>query len=336
LQKRIKSSSSASSSCADQLKALAAAAMAEEPRVDVAGLNPPPAQGPVDGGDADDWSRELDDAPAPSPAATAEENLAPPPPPSDDVSELRSDLQALHLEPNASTRDSEMDVQKEEEELVETGKRHLNVVFIGHVGKDAQIGLDWGLVGLGWVDGLDAGKSTIGGQILLLSGQVDERTIQKYEKEAKDKSRESWYMAYIMDTNEEERVKHWVPFIGVEQRGGNTTRRCNYRGARPMKAPGGVHHREAHLVVYTTSGLPPGEAPYRLGWWCAPPARTGPAPSTRARAACARALSTCAVRGACSPCARPGFFFPPVVYTTGQWGPLGFSLLWWPVAYTTG
>nr|GLL47542.1 WD repeat-containing protein 44-like [Ipomoea trifida] len=39
---------------------------------------------------------------------------------------------------------------------------------------------------------IDAGKSTIGGQILFLSGQVDERTIQKYEKEAKDKSRESW------------------------------------------------------------------------------------------------------------------------------------------------
>ena len=82
----------------------------------------------------------------------------------------------------------------------------------------------------------DAGKSTTGGQILLLSGQVDDRTMQKYEKEAKEKSRESWcafyliclginfflllemlqcncisvvprYMAYIMDTNEEERVK---------------------------------------------------------------------------------------------------------------------------------
>ena len=38
----------------------------------------------------------------------------------------------------------------------------------------------------------DAGKSTTGGQILFLSGQVDDRTIQKYEKEAKDKSRESW------------------------------------------------------------------------------------------------------------------------------------------------
>ncbi|KAK2444980.1 eukaryotic peptide chain release factor GTP-binding subunit ERF3A [Trifolium repens] len=37
-----------------------------------------------------------------------------------------------------------------------------------------------------------AGKSTTGGQILFLSGQVDDRTIQKYEKEANDKSRESW------------------------------------------------------------------------------------------------------------------------------------------------
>ena len=43
----------------------------------------------------------------------------------------------------------------------------------------------------------DAGKSTTGGQILFLSGQVDDRTIQKYEKEAKDKSRESWYALVV-------------------------------------------------------------------------------------------------------------------------------------------
>ncbi|KAI8464657.1 MAG: elongation factor-like protein [Monoraphidium minutum] len=66
---------------------------------------------------------------------------------------------------------------------------HLNVVFIGHV---------------------DAGKSTLGGQILF----VDKRTIEKYEREAKDKNRESWYMAYIMDTNEEERVKGITVEVG--------------------------------------------------------------------------------------------------------------------------
>ncbi|KAJ7568170.1 hypothetical protein O6H91_01G021200 [Diphasiastrum complanatum] len=78
------------------------------------------------------------------------------------------------------------------EENLDT-RQHLNVVFIGHV---------------------DAGKSTIGGQILYLSNMVDDRTIQKYEREAKDKNRESWYMAYIMDTNEEERAKGITVEVG--------------------------------------------------------------------------------------------------------------------------
>ncbi|KAJ6763609.1 hypothetical protein OIU79_024202 [Salix purpurea] len=75
----------------------------------------------------------------------------------------------------SKVKDKEVPVPEEVEASVEmeedNKKRHLNVVFIGHV---------------------DAGKSTTGGQILFLSGQVDDRTIQKYEKEAKDKSRESW------------------------------------------------------------------------------------------------------------------------------------------------
>jgi hypothetical protein len=33
---------------------------------------------------------------------------------------------------------------------------------------------------------------------LFLSGQVDDRTIQKYEKEAKDKSRESWLVIFML------------------------------------------------------------------------------------------------------------------------------------------
>merc|ERR1712003_49068 len=73
---------------------------------------------------------------------------------------------------------------------------HLNVVFIGHV---------------------DAGKSTTCGQILYLSGCVDERTIEKYQKEAKDKNRESWFLAYIMDTNEEEKAKGKTVEVGRAQ-----------------------------------------------------------------------------------------------------------------------
>ena len=48
---------------------------------------------------------------------------------------------------------------------------HVNVVFIGHV---------------------DAGKSTIGGQLMYLTGMVDKRTLEKYEREAKEKNRETW------------------------------------------------------------------------------------------------------------------------------------------------
>ncbi|GJV15871.1 eukaryotic peptide chain release factor GTP-binding subunit ERF3A isoform X1 [Tanacetum coccineum] len=70
----------------------------------------------------------------------------------------------------------------------------------------------------------DSGKSTIGGQILYLSGQVDKRTIEKFEKEAKDKHRESWYMAYIMDINEDERVKGITVEVGRAHFETETTR----------------------------------------------------------------------------------------------------------------
>ncbi|CDY26187.1 hypothetical protein HID58_021809 [Brassica napus] len=104
-------------------------------------------------------------------------------------------LHPVHNPAKAKEKAAQEKAAKEEaeEEAEANKKRHLNVVFIGHV---------------------DAGKSTIGGQILFLSGQVDDRQIQKYEKEAKEKSRESWYMAYIMDTNEEERAKGKTVEVG--------------------------------------------------------------------------------------------------------------------------
>ncbi|XP_024515754.1 eukaryotic peptide chain release factor GTP-binding subunit ERF3A isoform X3 [Selaginella moellendorffii] len=111
--------------------------------------------------------------------------------------EIVEKFEATKISPDVETRD-EMDAEpapsKEDfpEDVTDT-RSHLNVVFIGHV---------------------DAGKSTIGGQILFVSGMVDERTIQKYEREAKEKNRESWYMAYIMDTNEEERAKGKTVEVG--------------------------------------------------------------------------------------------------------------------------
>lgn len=65
-------------------------------------------------------------------------------------------------------------------------KDNFNVVFIGHV---------------------DAGKSTLGGQLLYLTGMVDKRTLEKFERESKELNRESWYLSWALDTNEEERNK---------------------------------------------------------------------------------------------------------------------------------
>ncbi|XP_076339466.1 eukaryotic peptide chain release factor GTP-binding subunit ERF3A-like isoform X2 [Tachypleus tridentatus] len=72
-------------------------------------------------------------------------------------------------------------------------KEHVNIVFIGHV---------------------DAGKSTIGGQLLYLTGMVDKRTLEKYEREAKEKNRESWYLSWALDTNQEERDKGKTVEVG--------------------------------------------------------------------------------------------------------------------------
>ncbi|XP_042454672.1 eukaryotic peptide chain release factor GTP-binding subunit ERF3A-like [Zingiber officinale] len=149
----------------------------------------------VEDGATDDWSKEDDDPMAedhPQPSAAVTDLVDPHP--EDTKADIQSGLQSLQLETGVKDKKAITDENAEElDDKEENKKRHLNVVFIGHV---------------------DAGKSTAGGQILLLSGQVDDRTIQKYEKEAKDKSRESWYMAYIMDTNEEERVKGITVEVG--------------------------------------------------------------------------------------------------------------------------
>ncbi|CAE6518238.1 unnamed protein product [Rhizoctonia solani] len=72
-------------------------------------------------------------------------------------------------------------------------KQHLNVVFIGHV---------------------DAGKSTMGGQLLYLCGMVDKRTMEKYEREAKEAGRESWYLSWALDSTPQERSKGKTVEVG--------------------------------------------------------------------------------------------------------------------------
>jgi peptide chain release factor subunit 3 len=66
------------------------------------------------------------------------------------------------------------------------GKQHLNIVFVGHV---------------------DAGKSTMGGNLLYVTGMIDKRTMEKYEREAKEAGRESWYLSWALDSTPQERSK---------------------------------------------------------------------------------------------------------------------------------
>jgi peptide chain release factor subunit 3 len=40
-----------------------------------------------------------------------------------------------------------------------------------------------------------------------LTGMVDKRTMEKYEQEAKELGRESWYLSWALDLNQEERDK---------------------------------------------------------------------------------------------------------------------------------
>ena len=40
-----------------------------------------------------------------------------------------------------------------------------------------------------------------------LTGMVDKRTLEKYEKESKELNRESWYLSWALDTSNEERAK---------------------------------------------------------------------------------------------------------------------------------
>ncbi|XP_077407388.1 eukaryotic peptide chain release factor GTP-binding subunit ERF3A [Vanacampus margaritifer] len=105
-------------------------------------------------------------------------------------------------QPYANSQE-EMIMEEEEEEMPvpkvapsmpdAPKKEHVNVVFIGHV---------------------DAGKSTIGGQIMYLTGMVEKRTLEKYEREAKEKNRETWYLSWALDTNQEERDKGKTVEVG--------------------------------------------------------------------------------------------------------------------------
>jgi peptide chain release factor subunit 3 len=52
---------------------------------------------------------------------------------------------------------------------------------------------------------------------MFLNGVVDARTIQKYKEEAKEKGRDSWWLAYVMDVSDEEKAKGKTVEVGRAQ-----------------------------------------------------------------------------------------------------------------------
>jgi len=103
------------------------------------------------------------------------------------------DEDSMEIDESGAPKKTRVKQKPKAAEAVTTDKEHVNVVFIGHV---------------------DAGKSTIGGQMMYLTGMVDKRTLEKYEREAKEKNRETWYLSWCMDTNMEEREKGKTVEVG--------------------------------------------------------------------------------------------------------------------------
>ena len=66
-----------------------------------------------------------------------------------------------------------------------SGKELVNMVVVGHV---------------------DAGKSTLMGQLLVETGQVSARQLHKYKKEATEMGKGSFFLAWVMDEDPQERA----------------------------------------------------------------------------------------------------------------------------------
>ncbi|MCJ1365004.1 translation termination factor GTPase eRF3 [Acarospora aff. strigata] len=115
-----------------------------------------------------------------------------PSPSSGKASPSPADAKGPVREVDAVVKEQAADVDEEVLEEI-YGKEHVNLIFIGHV---------------------DAGKSTLGGSILYATGMVDERTMDKYKREAKEAGRETWYLSWALDLTKEERSKGKTVEVG--------------------------------------------------------------------------------------------------------------------------
>jgi elongation factor 1 alpha-like protein len=100
------------------------------------------------------------------------------------VSELN--LTPIKSSPRTTPRKGALNVLDEFKEKMKEGKPHLNLVVIGHV---------------------DAGKSTLMGHFLYELGQINEKTMMKYKRDADKLGKGSFAYAWILDETKEERSR---------------------------------------------------------------------------------------------------------------------------------
>jgi peptide chain release factor subunit 3 len=111
-----------------------------------------------------------------------------------DSSEAAQPTERVALRADTDAVQRELEAVVDEDILKEVyGKEHVNVIFLGHV---------------------DAGKSTLGGSILVATGMVDDRTLEKYKRDAKELGRETWYLSWALDLTKEERAKGKTVEVG--------------------------------------------------------------------------------------------------------------------------
>ncbi|KAI0698513.1 eukaryotic polypeptide chain release factor 3 [Cerioporus squamosus] len=133
-------------------------------------------------------------SPAPAPSAPAPSKAAPKADAPPAAEPAKPAAARAKTDAAAVAQDVQNAVDEEVlKDLYGHAKEHLNIVFIGHV---------------------DAGKSTMGGNLLYLCGMVDKRTMEKYEREAKEAGRDSWYLSWALDSTPQERAKGKTVEVG--------------------------------------------------------------------------------------------------------------------------
>ncbi|CAI7657707.1 unnamed protein product [Penicillium glandicola] len=109
-------------------------------------------------------------------------------------SDLAGGMKELSVEDKVTVKSKNLDVISEYEKS--TRKRSANFVVIGHV---------------------DAGKSTLMGRLLADQGAIDQRTLDRYRREAEKIGKGSFALAWVLDQGSEERARGVTIDIATNQ-----------------------------------------------------------------------------------------------------------------------